>query len=460
MLFLVLIGCSPPSSGVGEPAASSSVGEAERDSGESTMTTAPAWSASCIQSPGHPLVARCTTVDLGAAEVMITLASPGVATRERAVAVEGVMDVAWLQADTTYAWTVAAGAEVRTGELTTGSLPADLGAVLNQEGDPLAERVLTSIPCDGVDAGRSRVVVVDTEPLGVTWYGEVGEDDDPMQVRWTADGTIAVVSFRSRVKEWSPEGEVLADFVSARPTLHHDLDIADGRIAALWLEHTDEPGLGRIDQGFVVFDREGVELSRFDFGDVLTPPEGAHDWLHANSIAWLPGGDVLISLRHRSAVARISGHPDAEDFGAVRWWLTGEPDDVVDSDFVLRGLDGGVADFRQQHDAQLLEDGSLLLFDNRNRTTWSPLSEASRGLQLTLDAVAGEARVLRSWPLDRHCPFAGSTQRSADGAVLATCAPSWQVSGFAAGAEEPEWSMTVACEGSTGWTKRVTPLPR
>ena len=175
MLFLVLIGCSPTSSGVGEPAAGSSVGEAERDSGESTKSTAPAWSASCVRSPGHPLVARCTTVDLGAPEVTITLASPGVTTRERTVAVEGVMDVAWLQADTTYAWTVAAGAEVRTGELTTGSLPADLGAVLDQEGDPLAERVLTSIPCDGVDAGRSRVVVVDTEPLGVTWYGEVAK---------------------------------------------------------------------------------------------------------------------------------------------------------------------------------------------------------------------------------------------------------------------------------------------
>jgi hypothetical protein len=424
-----------------------------------TGTTEPVFTARCDRSGLHPLVATCAVQLDPAGPVTATLEADGVATRVVSAVIDGdgAIVVPYLHADRSYSWRVEAdGSPPALGELSTGSLPMRLEADLAIEGAPTMPRVLTTVPCDGVEAGPSYVVVVDTEPLGVTWFAEL-DGDDPMQARRTFDGTLAMVSFGSRVMEWSPDGAVLTDFVSPDPFLHHDLDIRDGRVAALWKETGLGPDGTRIDEGFAVFDRDGVVLGRFAMTDLIPPPEGAQDWLHSNGIEWLADGDVIVSLRHQSAVLRVAADPDSPDFGAVRWWLTGEPDQDLPSDFVVLGIDGGPDDFRMQHDAHLLADGSLLMFDNRGRTDRTPVSEPSRAVRLVLDPVAGEARVVESWPLERHCPFSGTARLADDGTLLVVCAPYWDVSAFAEGDVAPGWSMTVACGSgyTSGWTRRV-----
>jgi hypothetical protein len=74
------------------------------------------------------------------------------------------------------------------------------------------------------------------------------------------------------------------------------------------------------------------------------------DYFHLNSIDPLPDGDVLISSRNTWATYLIS-----ETTGAVLWRLGGK-----ESNFTL----GPGVSFAWQHDAEMLPDGTISLFDN------------------------------------------------------------------------------------------------
>jgi hypothetical protein len=107
-----------------------------------------------------------------------------------------------------------------------------------------------------------------------------------------------------------------------------------------------------------------------------------HDPYHFNSIQLTPDGDYLVSARHTSALYKI----DAET-GEIVWRLGGKR-----SDFKL----GAGARFNLQHDARLLEDGTVSLFDNVSEDV-KESDELSRGLVLTLDEQAMEANVAREY---------------------------------------------------------------
>jgi hypothetical protein len=92
-------------------------------------------------------------------------------------------------------------------------------------------------------------------------------------------------------------------------------------------------------QGEVV--REWNSWEHLDFEtDVICPIDHRLEWTHANSIATTPEGDWLVSFRRIDTVAAIN----PED-GSFRWkWGRGR--------------------ISHQHDAKILENGRLLLFDN------------------------------------------------------------------------------------------------
>ena len=193
---------------------------------------------------------------------------------------------------------------------------------------------------------------------------------------------------------------------------HHDLDVRpDGTIYTLTRRacvdprvHPSEPIL---EDFVVVLGPDGelrTELSLIDALDAGGHFERAFrlrsgDVLHTNSIELLgaaasavPGlraGHVLISMRENDLVAAV----DLEA-GRVVWVLEGS--------------------FRGQHDPQLLDDGSLLLFDNEG------LGQRSR--ILALDPATGE----RLWSYGRseatrfHSATCGAVQRLPNGNTLIT----------------------------------------
>jgi hypothetical protein len=154
-----------------------------------------------------------------------------------------------------------------------------------------------------------------------------------------------------------------------RGYVHHDFEVTeDGRIYALTnairkkkIEDFDQLRPPRIDDFVVVLSPEGEELKRVSVIDALVKsPYGRmlrttswdikDDFLHANSIEVIDGqmaeklpfaseGQVLLSLRDIDALAVL----DLEKKEVV-WALQGS--------------------WHRQHDADLLSNGDILLFDN------------------------------------------------------------------------------------------------
>jgi hypothetical protein len=150
---------------------------------------------------------------------------------------------------------------------------------------------------------------------------------------------------------------------------HHDFDIApDGRILALTNEFTsdDIEGLGKVDKPFledfvVMLSPDGKELkkvsvtralakSRYKLLRLAIPSYGLGDPLHTNSVQYITAaqtknfpfakeGDLLLSFRDMSAVAVLSQESDEISWAMRGPWLW-------------------------QHDASLLANGHITLFDN------------------------------------------------------------------------------------------------
>ena len=87
--------------------------------------------------------------------------------------------------------------------------------------------------------------------------------------------------------------------------------------------------------------------------DVLTETDLRDEWSHANTVVPLPGGDVIVSFRNISTVARID-----RATGEFVWKLG--PDLLA-----------------QQHDPSVLPNGNVLIFNNGSRRRRHPLVHSS-----------------------------------------------------------------------------------
>lgn len=159
------------------------------------------------------------------------------------------------------------------------------------------------------------------------------------------------------------------------PVHHYAEELPDGRIAVLTSRSRRIPELLEelvaIDNGLAILSADGetieeerslydmlvrnpdvLELQTFGEGD----PKLRRDFLHANFFQWMPGGalaerdrlyaadNVLVTLRRQDAVAVF-------DFARSEVLWAWGPGEVI-------GL----------HEATVLENGHILLFDNRGRT--------------------------------------------------------------------------------------------
>jgi hypothetical protein len=109
-------------------------------------------------------------------------------------------------------------------------------------------------------------------------------------------------------------------------------------------------------------------------------PSGLYDYFHINSIELDRNGNFIVSARNTHTIYEISRRT-----GQVVWRLGGKR-----SDFTL----GRAARFAWQHDARLLPNGNLSLFDN---SAGPQVRKQSRGLILHLDRKRRLATVVRNF---------------------------------------------------------------
>jgi hypothetical protein len=203
---------------------------------------------------------------------------------------------------------------------------------------------------------------------------------------------------------------------------HHDFDIApDGRILALTNDFTWEEfeGLGKLDKPFledfvVVLSPDGAETkkvsltralaqSRFNVLRLAIPNYALGDPLHANAVEYVDAekarnfpfaeeGDVLVSFRDMSAIAVLS-----VEHGEIVWAARGP--------------------WLWQHDASLLPNGRITLFDNLGG-----FRDGNGARVLEVDPTTGE--VVWSYAGDAahpfHSPLRSSAQPLPNGNMLIT----------------------------------------
>ena len=128
-------------------------------------------------------------------------------------------------------------------------------------------------------------------------------------------------------------------------------------------------------------------------------PQGAYDIFHQNSISNDGGNDLLISYRYLNAVVDINMNT-----GSINWKLGGSttPQSLaVEGDPVFASGSG----FSGQHDARLMPDGSITVFDDGSLDNRPP-----RAVQYAIDETAKTATLEEQItdPSITSSPYTGS----------------------------------------------------
>lgn len=134
-------------------------------------------------------------------------------------------------------------------------------------------------------------------------------------------------------------------------------------------------------------------------------PPAVADYAHPNSLELYADGDVLLSVRNYDCVYRID-----RQTGDIVWTFGGMY--CQDNEFEVTGdpYDG----FSHQHDATLLENGNILLFDNGNLHD----PPRSRVVEYAIDEHARTAELVWSHDDGRYTGYFGGAERLGNGNTL------------------------------------------
>lgn len=338
-----------------------------------------------------------------------------------------------LRADRTYLYRVD-GTDAE-GAFITEALPPDLARVrLTAKGTPTVPQVLLHL----------------YDPFGFSGYAAVNAEGDIVwywrtvhmalgAVRRT-NGHAAFMDLGRGLVEVRPDGSVaheLPQDMEAREQ-HHDV-IATPTGSLLFLAFDTRQHAGQLLKGEAIWEwapESGRTVKRWSSWDHLSPerdrgPRSGEEWLHANSLALGPRGNVLVSFHFLNQVMSIS-----PDFQRVEWRLGG-----VNATRPLAAAD----QYSGQHTARELALNRLLVFDNGLRQR-----DSSRALELDLRAPA--PRAIWQWqPARRNrSAFVGSARRLSSGNTLVTF-------GMSAGGEStgPIEVYEVNPRGETVWHLEV-----
>lgn len=425
--LLLLVGCTGAKDS-SDTAAVDTDADTTTDSADTADTgrappTEDAWRVAA--NPRMTVAAIATIAVVEQAELEIEFSAEGVGTfrtQRSALGHWHTVDVLGMRAAT--AWTLTpivyrGGVEVASMEdqsFTTGALPVgdytSWPAVIQAGGDPGDIFLATPVTKDDPDFGLA-VLGFDREGF-VVWYLDAGAIVDELGVsrfsRRMTDGTVSVITGE---RAWfvAPDASLQRDL--AKPGVGHDVEVRpNGNILTLQVEDQDIDGLNIRGNVIREYDKDDIEVWSWSTFDGLDPSridadlsgkveEIDVDWTHANHLHYdVARDEVLVSLRHQSWVVAVNRTDTT-----LAWRLG------ADGDFALTAGTW----FEAQHSAQLLDDGSMLLFDNRAIS-----AEVSAVQVLTLDHAALTATETLRFPVNAKVHGGGDVERMPNGNFLAT----------------------------------------
>ncbi len=132
----------------------------------------------------------------------------------------------------------------------------------------------------------------------------------------------------------------------------------------------------------------------------------AYDVFHCNSIDPQPDGNVLASARHANALYEIR-----RSDGEVVWKMGGTSTNK-DGATIIQIQNDPYGGFVMQHDARMLPNGDISVFDNHTGT-----SQAARGVEYSVDFSANTAQPVFSYTTSTNAPSRsqGDFRRMSDG---------------------------------------------
>jgi hypothetical protein len=224
-------------------------------------------------------------------------------------------------------------------------------------------------------------VLFDTSYNEIARFGMRGYPTDTHEVEFSPDGKrVLLLSYQPVTVDLSEYGGP-ADAVVI-DTIVQEQRIATGEVTFEWSA------------------LESVPLTETE--ESLAEPglTGEFDPYHVNSLQYDVDGSLLVSARNTSTVYKLD-----RDTGDIVWRFGGE-----NSDFTF---DDAADEPSYQHDARLLPDGTLTLFDNGN--TREP--QHSRGVTYALDTRHMTADLIRDLQPEEpvYSPFAGSNRAAPNG---------------------------------------------
>ena len=295
-----------------------------------------------------------------------------------------------------------AGTEV-TGSFTTDELPSDLARVqLTATGWSTTPLVLLHL----FDLqGFSGYVAVDGGGE-VVWYWRTL--DLAFGADRRANGNAVFMDRARGLVEVRPDGSVAHELPQDRTDReqHHDLIVTPAN-TVLFLAFDRRSHASTSLKGEAVWEwtpETGRVERRWTSWDHLSPdrdrgPRFGEEWLHANSLAIGPRGNVLVSLHFLNQVLSLS-----PDFQRVEWRLGG----------VNATRTPGAADqYSGQHTAREIAPGRVLVFDNGFN-----VRDSSRAIELDLRGT--DVRPVWQWQPARpnRAPAVGSARRLPGGNTL------------------------------------------
>jgi hypothetical protein len=223
------------------------------------------------------------------------------------------------------------------------------------------ERPPVATPADifKVDPEDAFHVIVDTsyeEVAKVRAQGE-GVGTDMHELVITKRGTALLIGFRITTKDLTEVGGAPNGQIAE--TIVQEVDIATGKLVFEWAPTEHVP----------------ITDSMFPL-----PQVDAWDAYHVNTVSEARDGNLLVTMRHTSAIYKID-----RKSGKVIWTLGGESGDFRRE----RGTR-----FYFAHDAHELPNGNLLVFDN-GATDKDRRSEHSRVIELKLDHKSRRVSLVR-----------------------------------------------------------------
>lgn len=340
-------------------------------------------------------------------------------------------------------------------EFTTGAIPdsANLPAATVSNPKDLAtdaaQPVLLTSYIATMPGESATPVATDFKGRAIWYYGAAADKPPRYLLRPLAGGTMFVIPqdaaiFReidlagNTVREtntgWISEQLQTRFGMPAITSFHHDaVRLPDGSIAAIASVEKVLNGVqgstGPVDilgDAIVVMDKNfdvtwaWNSFDKLDIGRAAVlgetcadmqpgcPPVQsiANDWLHSNSLEYLPDGNFLLSLRHQDWVIKID-YRDGAGSGNVLWRLG------KDGDFAMTSS-GPDPWFSHQHSAAL-SGNAVWLFDNGNTRHAADPAATSRGQVLNIDEAGRSVSIVLNADLGNYSPALGSAERLENG---------------------------------------------